>query len=108
MQLQSNAQFRTFHYDVNTKLLPRKSLIRSLEDTYKTTALRPKNVAVQLHDKSFITLPVFDTKTMIINLLTDNTLMKEYNWGASDQRLTKDKIQDKHSCLLVLIIARYS
>ena len=66
-------------FTINTKLLPRKSLIRSLEDTYKTTALRPKNVAVQLHDQSFVTVPVFDTKAMIIDLLTDDTLMNEIN-----------------------------
>ncbi len=82
---------------IKTKLLTLKSLIRSLEDTYKTTALRPKMLlyncmlfswSAQNNTKSW------QTFGCIPNL--------SHNWGASDRHLTKDKIQDEPSCLSVL------
>lgn len=68
-------------FSTSSKLSTRKSLIRSLEQHYDTTCLRPKNIAVQLQDNSYVTVPVFDTKAMIIDLLTDKTLMIDSNFA---------------------------
>ena len=43
------------------------------------THLCPKNTEVTLHDQSRVTVPVFDTKSMIFDLLTDLNLMNNSN-----------------------------
>ena len=68
-------------FTVSSKLSRRKSLIRLLEYSLKTKALRPKHMAVTLHDNSQVTVPVFDTKAMILDLLTDKSLMNESNFA---------------------------
>ncbi len=59
-------------FSVISKLQSQKSFLRSIEATYRTHELRPTNCNVRLHDGSCVTAPVFDTKQMIISLLTDN------------------------------------
>jgi hypothetical protein len=49
-----------------TKLPSRKSFLRSIKETYCTHGLRPTNRIVRLHDNSYVTVLVFDTKEMII------------------------------------------
>jgi len=68
-------------FTTSSKLSTRKSLMHSLEQHYDTKSLMPKNIAVQLHDKSYVTVPVFDTKAMIIDLLSDRTLMIDSNFA---------------------------
>jgi hypothetical protein len=85
-------------FSVLSKLSRRKSVIRSLEYSLKTKALRPKQVTVTLHDQSHVTVPVFDTKAMILDILTDKSLMNESNFvegynvltGAVDQNNLHD------------------
>jgi hypothetical protein len=65
---------------VITKLPSRKSFLRSIEETYHTHGLRPTYRIVRLHDDSYVTVPVFDTKEMIISLSTDPLLMTDSNF----------------------------
>jgi hypothetical protein len=67
------------NFDLNTKLKTRKSFIKSMESSYGVTHLRPMNSEVLLHDQSRVTVPVFDAKSMILDLLTDQNLMINAN-----------------------------
>ena len=64
-------------FSVMSKLQSQKSFLHSIEETYCTHGLRPTNHNVRLHDGSSVTVPVFDTKQMIIRLLTDKPLMTD-------------------------------
>jgi hypothetical protein len=69
-------------FTVMTKLPPsRKSFLRSIQEIYCTHGLRPTNRIVSLHNNSYETVPVFDTKEMIISLLTDPLLMNDSNFA---------------------------
>jgi hypothetical protein len=67
------------NFDLNATLKSRKSFIRSMESSYGVTKLRPMNTEVMLHDTSRVTVPVFDAKHMILDLLTDHNLMNKSN-----------------------------
>ncbi len=47
---------------------------------FNSKALQPINGTVRLHDNTIATIPVFDTKHMIISLLTDPSLMNKKNF----------------------------
>jgi hypothetical protein len=64
-------------FSVMTKLPSRKPFLRSIKETFCTHGLRPTNRIVRLHDNSYVTEPVFDTKEMIISLLADQLLMTD-------------------------------
>jgi hypothetical protein len=66
-------------FSVMTKLSSQKSFLHSIEETYCTHGLRLTNWIVRLHDNSYVTVPVFDTKEMIISLLTNPLLMTDSN-----------------------------
>ena len=57
----------------------RKHIMRNVENAFQTGHLKPTNGTVRLHDQSLVTIPVFDIKHMILNMLTDPTLMQEHN-----------------------------
>ena len=67
------------NFDLNAKMKTRKSFILSMESSYGVTHLRPMNTEVMLHDQSRVTVPVFDAKSMILDLLTDQNLMINAN-----------------------------
>jgi hypothetical protein len=67
------------NFDLNAKLKTRKSFIKSMESSYGVTHLCPMNTEVLLHDQSRVTVPVFDAKSMILDLLTDQNLMINAN-----------------------------
>ena len=50
-----------------------------MELSYGVIKLRPMNTEVMLHDTSRVTVPVFDAKHMILDLLTDQNLMNKSN-----------------------------
>ena len=50
-----------------------------MESSYGVTQLRPMNTEVTLQYKSRVTVPVFDAKHMILDLLTDQNLMNKSN-----------------------------
>ncbi len=64
-------------FPVMLKLQSWKSFLHSIKETYCTHGIRPTNHNVRLHDGSSVTVPVFDTKQMIIRLLTDKPLMTD-------------------------------
>jgi hypothetical protein len=59
------------NFDLNATFKSRKTFIRSMESSYCVTKLRPMNTEVLLHDTSRVTVPVFNAKHMILDLLTD-------------------------------------
>ncbi len=72
-------------FSVMTKLPSQKSFLRPIEETCCTHGLRPTPQIVRLHDNSYVTVPVFDTKEMIISLLTDQLLMTDSNFAIKIQ-----------------------
>ncbi len=44
---------------------------------YNTHALKPINGTGKLHNGTHVTVPVFDTKQMMISLLSDETLLEK-------------------------------
>ncbi len=50
-----------------------------MESSYRVTHLWPKNRDVMLHDGSEVTVPVFDAKSMILDLLTNKITMDKSN-----------------------------
>jgi hypothetical protein len=75
-------------FSVMTKLPSRKSFLRSIKETYRTHGRRPTNRIVRLHDNSYATVPVFDTKEMIISLSADPLLMTDSNFAKGYNVLT--------------------
>ena len=68
-------------------LRPRKGFIKLLEDIYKTTPMKPKNISVKLNSGS-ATVSVFDVEAMIMSILTDDNLMKSENLAPGYDFLT--------------------
>ncbi len=56
------------------------SVCPSTQKTLNSKALQPINGTVRLHNNSLETVPVFDTKHMIISLLSDPSVMNEKNF----------------------------
>ena len=67
------------NFDQYAKLKTRKSFIKSIESTHQVTQLRPRNMEVWLHNGGRVTVPVFDAKAMILDLLTNPELMNTTN-----------------------------
>ena len=61
------------------RLKSRKSLIKANESTYNVTHLRPKHKNVVLTDGAEVTVPVFDAKSMILDLITNPGTMNKRN-----------------------------
>jgi len=64
-------------FDRFAKLKTRKALLMSMQKSMNTESLRPIDCVVQLHDHSLATVPVFNTKYMIMSLLSDQKLMND-------------------------------
>ena len=61
------------------KLLTRQRFINKVEESFKTTGLKPKHENVTLSDGSKATISLFDIEYMILSLLTDESLMQDKN-----------------------------
>jgi hypothetical protein len=70
------------------KLKSRRSLLTSTHKTLNSKALQPINGTVRLHNNSLVIDPVFDTKHMIISLLSDPSVMIEKNFAEGYNVLT--------------------
>ena len=68
-------------FDRHARLQSRKSCLRSIEESHSTQGLIPYHGIVQLHNDTRVTVPVFDTKEMIISMLTDPSLMNPNNFA---------------------------
>jgi hypothetical protein len=66
-------------FDRYRRLSNRKSFMQRMESTFKLTHLRPRYCDVQLHYKSVATVPIFDAKDMILDLLTNPMCMQKNN-----------------------------
>ena len=60
-------------------LMHRHSFLKKLEKALGSDALKPKDVTVQLSNKTSATVSVFDLEAMILSLLQDETLMRDEN-----------------------------
>ena len=78
------------------KLKTRQSFIKQLELAHPDiTALRPVNKQVTLHDNTVVTVPVFDARAMIIDMITNRDLMKKENFAAGYDIYTGN-VNDNH------------
>ena len=78
------------------KLKTRQSFLRQMEITHPSvTALRPVNKQVTLHDGNQVSLPVFDARSMIMDLLTNPELMRKENIAEGYNVFTGD-IDNNH------------
>ena len=59
------------NFDRFAKFKSRRSQLTSTQKTFNSKALLPINGTVRLHNNTLVTVLVFDTKRMIISLLTD-------------------------------------
>ena len=55
--------------DVYAKFKTRNAFIRTIDTSYSMADLRPMNMTVTLHDGKKVTVPVFDAKAMIKDIL---------------------------------------
>jgi hypothetical protein len=78
----------SLNFDRFAKFKSRKSLLTSTQKTFNFKTLQPINGTVRLHDNTLVTVPVFDTKHMIISLLTDPSVMNEMNFAEGYNVLT--------------------
>ncbi len=67
-----------------------KSFIKANESTYNVTHLRPKHKNVMLTDGAEFTVPVFDAKSMILDLITNPGTMNERNIAAGYDVFTRN------------------
>jgi hypothetical protein len=74
-----NEYISSNNFDQFAKLKSRKSFIKLMESSYRVTHLWPKNRVVMLHDGSEVTVPVFDAKSMILDLLTNKITIVKSN-----------------------------
>jgi hypothetical protein len=52
-----------------------------VEKSFHVTHLRPKHTNVKVHNGPVATVPVFDAKLMILDILTNPICMKESNFA---------------------------
>jgi hypothetical protein len=76
------------NFDRFVKFKSRRSLLTSTQKTFNSKALLPINGTVRLHDNTLVTVSVFDTKHMIISLLTDPSVMNKKNFAEGYNVLT--------------------
>ncbi len=69
------------NFDRFANFKSRRSLLTSTQKTLNSKALQPINDTVWLHNNSLVTVPVFDTKHMIISLLSDPSVMNKKNFA---------------------------
>ncbi len=76
------------NFDRLTKFKSRRSLITSTQKTLISKVLQPMNGTVKLHDNTLVTVPVLNTKHMIISSLSDPSLMNKKNFAEGYNELT--------------------
>ncbi len=76
------------NFDSFDKFKSRRSLLTSTQKTLHSKALQPIIGTVRLDNNSLVTVPVFDTKHMIISLLSDPSVMNKSNFAEGYNVLT--------------------
>jgi hypothetical protein len=74
--------------DPHAKLKSRISFIISMKSSYLLSPLRPPKKEVRRHDGDSVSVPLFDAKAMILDLLTNPNLMKTNNLAKGYDVLT--------------------
>ena len=69
------------NFDRFAKFKSRRSLITSTQKTLNSNAIQPINGIVRLHNNTLVIVPIFDTKHMIISLLSDPSVMNKKNFA---------------------------
>jgi hypothetical protein len=64
-------------FDKNATLKMRKTFIQLMKKSFHVTHLQPKHTNVKVHNGSVVTVPVFDAKLMILDILTNSICMQE-------------------------------
>jgi hypothetical protein len=82
------------NFDRFSKFKSRRSLLTPTQKTLNSKALEPINGIVRLHNNSLVTVPVFDTKHMIISLLSDPSVMNKKS--KVDNHPAKSKYREIH------------
>jgi hypothetical protein len=76
------------NFDRFAKFKSRRSPLTSTQKTFNSKALQPINGTVRLHDNTLVTVLIFDTKHMIISILTDPSVLNEKNFAEGYNVLT--------------------
>jgi hypothetical protein len=76
------------NFDRFAKFKSRRSLLTLTQKTFNSKALLPNNGTVRFHNSTLVTVPIFDTKHMIISLLTDPSVMNRNNFAEEYNMLT--------------------
>ena len=63
------------------RLMSRNTFLKRVEEIFHTTDLRPTYGSVRINNGLLATVPVFDTKAMILSILHDNELMQPENFA---------------------------
>ncbi len=87
------------NFDRFAKFKSRRSLLTSTQKTYNSKAFQPINGTVRLHNNSLVTVPVFDTKHMIISLMNEKNFSEGYNMltGEVDNHSANNKYGEVHT-----------
>jgi hypothetical protein len=65
------------NFDRFSNFKSRRSLLTSTQKTFNSKATQPINGTVRLYNSTLVTVPVFDTKHMIISLLSEPSIINE-------------------------------
>ena len=92
-------------FDRFAKFKSRRSTLASTQKTLHSKALQPINGTFRLYNNPLVTVPVFDTKNMIISLLSDLSVTNEKNFaegynvltGMVDNHLANNKYGEVHT-----------
>jgi hypothetical protein len=76
------------NFDRFARFKSRRSPLTSTQKTFNSKALLHNNDTVRLHNNTLVTVPGFDTKHMIISLLTDPSVMNKKNFAEGYNVLT--------------------
>jgi hypothetical protein len=76
------------NFDRFAKFKSRRSLLTFTQKTRNSKALGPINGTVRLHNNSLVSVPVFNTKHILISLLLDSSVMNKKNFAEGYNVLT--------------------
>jgi hypothetical protein len=77
-----NEYISSDNFNKYARLKSRKAFIKAYESSYNVTHLQPKHKNVVLTDGNEVTVPVFNAKSMILDLITNPDTMNEANIAA--------------------------
>ena len=85
------------NFDRFAKFKSRRSQLTSTQKTLNSKALQPINGTVRLHNNSLVTVPVFDTKHMIV--INEKNFAGGYNvlTGKVDNHPANNKYEEVHT-----------